>query len=78
MPAETRKRRPPPKKKQVAPAPEPEAVKIYRWRLERFKELGFALKQAQDLADSTADWHDVETALKSDKCDHELAWKTFV
>jgi hypothetical protein len=41
----------------------PEATRVYRWRVCRFLELGFTLRQARRLADSVAGWHEAEALL---------------
>jgi hypothetical protein len=40
-----------------------EATRVYRWRVCRFLELGFTLRQARRLADGTAGWHEAEALL---------------
>lgn len=35
-----------------------EAVRVYHWRVRRFLELGFTLRQARTLAGGDADWHE--------------------
>lgn len=42
---------------------EGEAKKIYEHRLEMFRALGFNELQAEALAESRADWHEVEDLL---------------
>jgi hypothetical protein len=40
-----------------------EAVRVARWRVRRFRGLGFTLWQARRLAEEQASWHEAETLL---------------
>ena len=40
-----------------------EAFRVLHWRIRRFLELGFTLRQARALAGGSAEWHDAEKLL---------------
>jgi hypothetical protein len=50
-----------------------EAIRVFHWRVHRFKDLGFTLWQARRLAQVHADWHGAELLL-ADGCPTVLAF----
>lgn len=50
-----------------------EAVQVFHWRVHRFVELGFTLRQARTLAALQADWHAAEHLL-GDGCQADTAF----
>jgi hypothetical protein len=40
-----------------------EAIRVYHWRVHRFRELGFDLWHAKGLAHVQADWHTAQLLL---------------
>jgi hypothetical protein len=50
-----------------------EAVRVFHWRVRRFLDLGFTLRQARTLAGGEAEWHNAEKLLGRG-CSRETAF----
>jgi hypothetical protein len=46
-----------------APTQDEEAVRVFHWRVRRFRSLEFTLWQSRRLAEMGADWHEAERLL---------------
>lgn len=62
---------------QAAVTEDEESVRVTHWRVQRFLELGFTVRQARLLAAAQADWHGASVFLAAG-CELETAFRLLV